>query len=77
MIRKIDLFREWLCGCRDYELQARVNELEAQLERVRTKCRRWQKQIDDGFDPRNPVVQAARDETLQMVINTLLENDDE
>ena len=47
------------------------NALQSKLDKIAVKCRRWQKQIDDGYDPSNPLVQAARDETLQMAINTL------
>jgi hypothetical protein len=38
---------------------------------LQMKLRRWQKMIDGTMNAHNPVVQQARDETLQMVINEI------
>lgn len=53
------------------DLIMRAEAAERIVRAVRVKAKRWQNQIDNGSNPRNPTVQKARDETLQMVVDTI------
>lgn len=52
-------------------LLTKLDELESQLEAIKTKLRRWQATLDMTINPHNPVMQQARDDVLQDCIRQL------